>query len=472
MAGPSYIIIRDSDGRVMDATTTSLGTPPAGHTEYYETHPVFDPLWTIAVWTRTAPSTYSLGTMIDDILAEDHTVQITTNDTKPDFLLNKLVEGTAIDLTKVISGTIETLRVDVDINELTEDTIPDPSSDFLLSYDTSTSSHKKVRINNFAGADEHISLCDCTGSLTLTSSFNDIAWDTEHVKTSGFTHSANSAIVTANFTGFVLISGHFTTETSSRSGDNTAETQLLENTGSGYVAIPGTALRISNDQVNADDSNTSSFSIIRQVTSGTSFKLQAKRLTGTGTLVTVMGGSGLNFTTIGRGSQGPQGVTGSGSNITIRENNTNVTNTPHSILDFDGTHFDITDQGSGRALVKYVFGAEFQQASSDAESTTTATSLQTKLTLTTTSLPSATYMLNYSFEVSNGANSILTTVEIQEGATVEAQTTFEADNDYHSLSGFVIRSWSGVKTLTIKYMTASGGTAKIRRARLALWRVS
>ena len=469
-----YIWVRNSDGRVMNVATTS-STPPAGTTEYFENHPIFDPLWTNYTWTRTGVDTYT-GAPIDPTQSSPQfTVKNTSTDTTPNYLSSKLVAGTGLDLTTISPGGNETLQADIDITEFTEDTSP-ASGDFLLTYDVSASAHKKVILSNAQTAgviSQQFCAVDTTGGLDVTAGYTDIPLNSEFKKTASFTHSASSAEVVANFTGSVLLSGYVTLKASTSINiDGDTEIRLMRDTGGGYAQVSGTLCRTGYEGSDVNASGTASFSLILDVVSGTKFKLQGRRLTGTETIVTVANGTGLSISTVGTGPTGPIGPTGSGTNLTIKEGNVSVTNTPHSILDFDGTHFDVSDQGSGRALVKHVFGSEYQTAESDAESTTTATTLQTKLTLTTTSLPSGTYRLGYAFEVGNTLNSVLTTVEVDISGTVEAQTTYESDNDKHSLSGFVHRSMSGVKTINIKYMTAATGTATIRRARLELWRVS
>ena len=119
-----------------------------------------------------------------------------------------------------------------------------------------------------------------------------------------------------------------------------------------------------------------------------------------------------------------------------------------------------------------VFGSQYQYSSEDKESTTTSTTLQTKVTLTTGSLPSGNYRIGYTFEVSNTSNGVLTEVEVKVGASVIALPTMEAANDYVLFGGFCRSALSGVVTATIKYRVLTTGTAKIRRSRLELYRIS
>ena len=273
-----YIHVRNSDARVMAVYTTTQ-TPASGQTEYFESHPVFNPLWDIAAWTRTGVGAYT-GAPIDNPQAavEKFTVKNTSADTTPSYLSIKLVEGSAIDLTTLSPGGNETLRIDVDINELTEDTTPDTAADFVLTYDVSATANKKVKLTNL--------------------------------------------------------------------------------------------------------------------------------------------GTGTGFT-------------------------------------------------------------NYQQNESDGESTTTSSTLQTKLTLTTSSLTSGNYQLEWYYELTTASVSTFATGEVSDGTTIFGtvvdQTSTDTAGAYDkSVSGWkYLPSISGVKNFTIKYRLSVGsGTAKIRRARLNIWRIS
>lgn len=118
-----------------------------------------------------------------------------------------------------------------------------------------------------------------------------------------------------------------------------------------------------------------------------------------------------------------------------------------------------------------MFGTQYAYAESESTSTTTSTTLQTKVTLTTANLPSGTYRIGYTFELGNASNGVLSEVQVQQGGSAIAVSTFEADNDDHTLGGFRHVTLSGVNTFTIKYRVVSSGTCEIRRARLELFRI-
>ena len=121
-------------------------------------------------------------------------------------------------------------------------------------------------------------------------------------------------------------------------------------------------------------------------------------------------------------------------------------------------------------------GSFFQNAISDGESTTTSTTPQTKLTLTTPSLPSGNYRLGWYYEWGGSDVAQDVEVEVLDGATVLSRTELapEATDAYAGVGGFYyLNAISGVRTITIKYDSEVGtATAKIRRARLEFWRMS
>ncbi len=118
-----------------------------------------------------------------------------------------------------------------------------------------------------------------------------------------------------------------------------------------------------------------------------------------------------------------------------------------------------------------MYGTQYEYEESEGLSSTSSTTLQTKLTLTTGNLPSGTYRIGYSWELSNASNGVLSEVGVQQDSSTIALCTFEADNDFHSLGGFKHVTLSGVHTFTIKYRVQSSGTCQIRRARMEFWRI-
>ncbi|TXG82092.1 MAG: hypothetical protein E6R13_05425 [Spirochaetes bacterium] len=194
---------------------------------------------------------------------------------------------------------------------------------------------------------------DTLGGVNISSGWTDIPIDTEHVKTSNMVHSANSAEITVNRTGTFQFNG-FVSIRSNPGTNSAAEARLVVNTGSGYTEVIGTRVFVSTDTNNEDDRGTGTFSLSLSVVSGYKYKLQAQRINGSATMET-LACSGININTIGAqgatGATGATGPTGSGSNVIIKDEGTNITNTPHSALNFTGAGVSVTDGGSGTANI-------------------------------------------------------------------------------------------------------------------------
>jgi hypothetical protein len=127
-------------------------------------------------------------------------------------------------------------------------------------------------------------------------------------------------------------------------------------------------------------------------------------------------------------------------------------------------------------LPQPVFGTEISLASSDSESTTTSSNYQQKLRLTTPSLPSGTYRIGWYYEAANNTQGSCVYVQ---GQLNDTTTLFQTNTRMYEASyfisgggGFYAASLSGVQNIDIDYRAEDGGTARIRRVRLELWRIS
>lgn len=185
----------------------------------------------------------------------------------------------------------------------------------------------------------------------------------------------------------------------------------------------------------------------------------------------VTGAAGLD------GSDGADGAPGSGTTLIVKDEGTNVTNTPHSAFNFVGPGVTVTDAGAGVADITIsVYGSEFQEASSDTESSTTSSTFQQKLRMTTSSLPSGTYRIAWYYEwrLTITTNDFKAQVQINDTITLmehQQEPQDSGDDQYNNHSGFYYSTGSGVLNIDIDY-SSGAGTAYIRRARLEIWRVS
>jgi len=128
-----------------------------------------------------------------------------------------------------------------------------------------------------------------------------------------------------------------------------------------------------------------------------------------------------------------------------------------------------------------IFGSRYQYAASEGSSTTTSTTFQQKLRMTTSSLPAGDFRIGYYFEVSqdNGDKRFNAQVELND-TTLLAQNTSatnivtDTGDGFAQSGGFKEETLiAGVHTVDIDFRaTTDGGTIEIRRARIELWRVN
>jgi hypothetical protein len=139
--------------------------------------------------------------------------------------------------------------------------------------------------------------------------------------------------------------------------------------------------------------------------------------------------------------------------------------------------FTPTDLGNGVVGISVdPSGGSFQYtyAESESESTTSQTSYQQKLRLTTASLPAGNYHVGWSFEISVDSNNKTAGCRVQIDDTTTICEFFQSpfSNEYSGISGFArVALTAGVHTIDIDYREITGITS-IRRARLHIWRVA
>jgi len=141
-----------------------------------------------------------------------------------------------------------------------------------------------------------------------------------------------------------------------------------------------------------------------------------------------------------------------------------------------GKHVAVNGTGDGLELVSVsVYGSEYSYIESESEDTTSSTSFQNKVTLTTGTIPAGDYHIVWSYELrsSNSEETVKSQVLVD---TVEIGSHIvetKDGNEYRIVSGFrKMTLTNAVHTVDIEYARDSGGTAKIRRARIELYRVA
>lgn len=183
------------------------------------------------------------------------------------------------------------------------------------------------------------------------------------------------------------------------------------------------------------------------------------------------------------GAPGADGTPGSGSTLIIKDNSTNVVNTPHSAINFKGGSVTITDGGNGvvdvdiSTPVASVFGANYSWDSDDSTTGTTSATFQRKTTLSTTDMGAGYYRLGWYFEwrIDSTGTDIETRI-IVDNTTVVMEHNQEAkdSSSWHTESGYFVTQLSaGNHSFGLDYRVENyGTTCYIRRARIEIWRVA
>lgn len=122
-----------------------------------------------------------------------------------------------------------------------------------------------------------------------------------------------------------------------------------------------------------------------------------------------------------------------------------------------------------------IFGSEFQYITSITESATTNTAWQQKVRMTTTTLPSGTYRIGWSF--SWGADSrsydFKSQIQLNDTSTIMSMNEELKDPDsYVQTGGYYYSTLSGVNTIDLDWSTENSSmTARLKDVHLELWRV-
>ncbi len=135
--------------------------------------------------------------------------------------------------------------------------------------------------------------------------------------------------------------------------------------------------------------------------------------------------------------------------------------------DDGGTEYDLTETNLGK---------DYQSASSSGQSTTTSSTFQTKVSLTTPAL-TGTYRVSWCALVDNGgALGEARLRNTTDGNNVNGVVIYKASdsNELRFVGGFGEVSFSGAaKTFTIEFRDQSGGnTQGIQEAKIEFWRVN
>ena len=149
---------------------------------------------------------------------------------------------------------------------------------------------------------------DSVGDIDISSGWTDITLDTEVKEDAPYSHAADSSNVTITEDGWYEITYNIGTYQSAGDVRSDSEAKLQEDTGGGFTDVPGSFSTIYNRQV-SQGRGSASVTILREFFNGDIMKLQAQRLSGTGTILTEGDTAGLSIKKIDPDSGGGGGGT-------------------------------------------------------------------------------------------------------------------------------------------------------------------
>jgi len=155
--------------------------------------------------------------------------------------------------------------------------------------------------------------------------------------------------------------------------------------------------------------------------------------------------------------------------------------------DLDQSNFAVVDPSSGlcdSTIPFSVYGTEFHWAENMGVSSTTSSSFLTKVSLTTSNLPSGTYriIVNYGWSQSDGDGAFEGRVLLNSNQLGETHKVYPTTGDKFG-NGNIDNDWldfssrefaqilSGVNTVEIQWRQSGGNTAKIADANIQIFRV-
>jgi hypothetical protein len=190
---------------------------------------------------------------------------------------------------------------------------------------------------------------DNAGVTSIAGAYVDIPLDTGDINTGEFTHTLGQADVTyTGAPGIAVVVGHVSTIVTATTNRSQVDIKLQIDRGSGWVDLPGTAGGIYNRQLNYGGTASAALPVV--LNTGDRLKMQAIRSQGTATITTLPGASGLGIIPL-RGAQGVQGIPGSGSTVTVKNNGAPIGGGPHANLNF-GPGITPSDAGGSEADVE------------------------------------------------------------------------------------------------------------------------
>jgi len=345
--------------------------------------------------------------------------------------------------------------------------------DLVLIEDSESSNvKKKTKISNILSAAEKDDLACVsarrTTSFTGSSSWSNVTFNATDVEndTSIVEHSdTNTDRIIVKETGLYQI-GFFTTVLPT-GFPSTIEGRIRKN---GSTVIPNSYVFVDEDH---EDANLSGISMV-ELTAEDYVSLQLQVSVGTETVR-----QDITFFVVRMsGRKGDKGDSGSGSSINLKDEGSSVSGGPHDTIDFVGTGLDVSNSGAGEAQVRMVLHEGFQYATRDSSLSTSSTSFQQYLRLTTGTLAAGIYRIgwNYTWRHSSASYDIRVRVQVDDTTTLLAHREEPKDSgsNQRRLNGafkYIVLG-AGSHTIDMDFCRGgTSGTSYMYTGQIEIWRV-
>jgi hypothetical protein len=185
-----------------------------------------------------------------------------------------------------------------------------------------------------------------TDPSSIDTAWVDMPINIERLKDSIFTHLTDSAEVTITEDSRYSIVARVSLDEQSGNNRTEGEIRILEDTGSGFVEVPGTRGYLYSRQ-NSQGANTATVKFIKDYSVNSKIKVQARRSSGNSTLEFIPNGSSLIIQKC-TGQKGQRGATGSGSSVSVNLNGLPLTGNPFDTINLIGNNFNAVNAGGSQ----------------------------------------------------------------------------------------------------------------------------
>ena len=141
---------------------------------------------------------------------------------------------------------------------------------------------------------------DIVGNINLNAGWTNITLDTEVVKDDAYTHAPDGSQITITEAGLYEVTYNISTFVSAGNNRSSSQAKIQVNGGGGFIDVPGSIGNMYNRQTGEGSTN-ASVTILRNFNAGDIVKLQARRVSGSDTVLTSPNSVGLTIKQSGGG---------------------------------------------------------------------------------------------------------------------------------------------------------------------------